>query len=383
MRKFRTVSALFISLAFVTIGCKRAAKPDEAAILKSYADVVFASYKAAHADALKMQTAIDAFLAKPGDETLAQARNAWLQARDSYGPTEAFRFYNGPIDAAPGGDLREGPEGLLNAWPLNEAYIDYVKGNPKSGIINSKQAITRDALVSLNQKKDERDVSTGFHAIEFLLWGQAPEGKGTGVRPATDYKTGNPVNERRRQYLKLVTTMVVEDLAYLTNQWEPGKNYAARFVSQEPRIAFGQILTSLATLSGFELASERIGDALTSGDRKDQQSCFSNSTNRDYVANIRGLLRVYSGKFEGTAGPGIQDMIAFAAPDLSEKILAELNAAEKAAAQIGPLDAILASPAGSKERESMLVLQKSLLSLSKLLEETGKPLNAKVEVVRE
>ncbi|MCE9600530.1 MAG: iron-regulated protein [Spirochaetia bacterium] len=383
MKKFQIAGGLFACMLLITAGCKKATKPDEVSILKSYAEVVYQSYKAAHADAKKMQTAIDALLAKPGDDTLAAARKSWLEARESYGPTEAFRFYQGPIDAAPGSDLREGPEGLLNSWPLDEAYIDYVKGNPKAGIINSKQAITRDALVSLNQKKDERDVSTGFHAIEFLLWGQAPEGKGAGNRPATDYKAGNPVNERRRQYLKLVTTMAVEDLAYLESQWEPGKNYAARFTAEEPRIAIGKILTSLATLSGFELASERIGDALTSGDRKDQQSCFSNNTNRDYVANVRGLLRVYSGTFETANGPGVKDLIAFAAPDLSEKITSELLAAEKAASQIGPLDAILSSPAGSKERESMIALQKSLLSLSKLLEEAGAPLNTKVEVVRE
>ena len=47
-----------------------------------------------------------------------------------YSPTEVFRFYGGPIDDD------NGPEGLLNAWPLDEVFIDYVLGNPDAGIIN-------------------------------------------------------------------------------------------------------------------------------------------------------------------------------------------------------------------------------------------------------
>ena len=75
---------------------------------------------------------------------LVPARKAWLAAREPYGQTEAFRFYGGPIDDA------KGPEGRINAWPLDEAYIDSVKGKAGSGIINNRKIpLTKAKLASL------------------------------------------------------------------------------------------------------------------------------------------------------------------------------------------------------------------------------------------
>ena len=83
------------------------------------------AYEASLDSATELDAAIDAFLADPTEETLEAAKQAWLAARDDYGLTEAFRFYGGPID-----NETDGPEGLINAWPLDEVYIDYVEGDP-------------------------------------------------------------------------------------------------------------------------------------------------------------------------------------------------------------------------------------------------------------
>ena len=142
-----------------------------------------------------MDAAIDAFVAEPTDENLAAAKEAWLAARDEYGPTEAFRFYGGPID-----DEETGVEGLVNAWPLDEAYIDYVDGDPEAGIVNNPEdypEITADVLVEANEQGGEANVSTGWHAIEFLLWGQdlSADGPGRGrwrTTPPPPTPTGAP-----------------------------------------------------------------------------------------------------------------------------------------------------------------------------------------------
>ena len=136
----------------------------------TYADGVHASYEASLASASTMDAAIDAFIADPTDANLDAAKDAWLAARDDYGPTEAFRFYDGPID-----NEEDGPEGLINAWPMDEAYVDYVEGDPDAGIINDPDGFpTIDAalLTELNEAGGETNISTGWHAIEFLLWGQ-------------------------------------------------------------------------------------------------------------------------------------------------------------------------------------------------------------------
>ncbi len=150
-----------------------------------YANLVEANYQDVLTRVKALQTAVDTFVAAPSAEGLEQAKQAWLAAREPYGQTEAFRFYAGPIDDA------KGPEGQINAWPLDESYIDYVKGNSKAGIINKPNvAITKQKLASLNEKGGEENVSTGFHAIEFLLWGQDFNKEGPGNRSYTDFVDG-------------------------------------------------------------------------------------------------------------------------------------------------------------------------------------------------
>ena len=143
---------------------------DKQEVVELYAAGVHAAYDVSLASATELDAAIDAFAADPNDETLAAAKQAWLTARDDYGPTEAFRFYGGPID-----NDDTGTEGLINAWPLDEAYIDYVEGDETAGIINRPDeypTIDGRLLTSLNEEGGHANISTGWDAIQFLLWGQ-------------------------------------------------------------------------------------------------------------------------------------------------------------------------------------------------------------------
>jgi putative iron-regulated protein len=145
-------------------------RADALAAATTYADMVFASYGDVTAQAVVLQTALASFVAHPTDAGLQAAKQAWLDARPGYGQTESYRFYDGPID-----NPKDGPEGEINSWPLDESYIDYVKDDPTAGIINDTDGvpeITEHVLVQDNGRGGETNVSTGWHAIEFLLWGQ-------------------------------------------------------------------------------------------------------------------------------------------------------------------------------------------------------------------
>ncbi len=354
-------------------------------VLKSYSQLVYLNYKAAYDDAVKLQDAINAFLEKPNAETLATAREVWTTSRLSYGQTEAFRFYEGPIDFVKEG--KEGPEGRLNAWPLNEAYIDYVDGNANAGIINDKSVeITEENIAGKNQQGDEADVSTGYHAIEFLLWGQDLSAEGPGNRPASDYNPGEGNNDRRRQYLTIVTNLLVKDLAFLVDSWKPDTagDYAAEFAAQDPQQGLSKILTSLATLSGFELASERMATALDSGDQEDEHSCFSDTTHNDFIYNIKGIVNVYNGTYGDYQGTSIGALLKEKSPELAEKISAKLKEVQEAAAQVPhPIDQqVLATEAGSAGRQALEKVVTSLQNLADLFKEAGKALGVEVEIQR-
>jgi len=352
---------------------------DATAALAGYADLVEASYARAAGEAAKLQAAVEALLADPTEATLAAARNAWLNARPAYLETEAFRFYDGPIDVDGGGG--EGPEGHINAWPLNEAVIDYVEGAPGSGLVNDPSiALTADSILALDQVADEADVTTGWHAIEFLLWGQDLSATGPGARPAGDYRAGQGNNDRRRLYLRTVIAMLVADLRALAAAWAPG-GYRDGFLALPPREALGRVMNGMAQLAGFEMASERLAVALDSGLQEDEHSCFSDNTHVDHVHDLRGVRNVWFGSVGGQQFPGLQELAMAVDPVTALLVTARLNAAEAALADIDrPFDRVLASPADSPARQEAERAVTALTDLAAALKEMGAKLGVLVIV---
>ncbi|CAM3871224.1 imelysin family protein [Paracidovorax anthurii] len=305
-----------------------------ATVAAHYAALVHANYEDTLAAARTMRTAIQAFTAKPSVETLAEARKTWLAAREFYGQTEAFRFYGGPIDDD------KGPEGQINAWPMDESYVDSVEGKPNAGLINNRKfAITKKNLAAQNERGGEENVATGWHAIEFLLWGQDLSETGPGDRNFEDFVDGKAPNaDRRRQYLNVVTDLLIDDLAFLSKSWDPKakNNYRAKFARGGTE-SVRKILVGLGSLSRGELAGERLEVALNSQDQEDEHSCFSDNTHRDAVTNALGIQNVWLGRYkraDGSVlqGPSLRDLVAAKdaalADRTSRQIAASLAATE-------------------------------------------------------
>lgn len=385
--RFVLLSSVFITGIIFSSANANAENLDAKKQIETYENIVLASYKDSLDTAKNLQKAVYAFLDNPNEENLEAAKKAWLEARNLYSQTEAYRFYDGPIDFVNQEKGLEGPEGKLNAWPLNEAYIDYVKGNPKSGIINDASVkIDANTIKVKNQAQDEADVSTGYHAIEFLLWGQDLSKDGPGDRPASDYAKSDPAKERRGQYLKVITDMLVSDLRFLVDSWEKNKdNYAKEFASDNPKKSLEKILTGMTTLSGFELASERMATALDSGDQEDEHSCFSDNTHNDFIYNARGIKNVYFGEYRNIKGAGIHKLVKAKDHALADKLAAQINETEKLIAQIPhPIDReVLASPKDSAGRKITEAAIKSLQKQAALLKQAGTELGLDVKIVTE
>jgi putative iron-regulated protein len=281
-------------------------KADFTAVATTYADLAAAEYAASIASAKELQTAIKDFVAAPSDATLKAAKDQWLAARNDYGITEAFRLYDGPID-----DPETGPEGLLNAWPLDEAYIDSVAGNANAGIINDTAAypeITADVLVEANEKDGETNISTGWHAVEFLLWGQDTSATGPGNRPVTDYTSAKNA-DRRGQYLQLAADGIVANLEDVAAEWDADNGAYRKAFIAEPVDAVQKIMRGIGALSAGELAGERISVALDTKDQEDEHSCFSDNTAADVALNAKGIQIVYLADFDGVSGMSVSDLV--------------------------------------------------------------------------
>lgn len=328
LRSKRLVAPL-AAVALVASGCSSddnaMDKETAKSVVETYANGVKAMYETSLTSAKKMDSAIDAFAASPDEKTLADAKNAWLSARDDYGKTEAFRFYEGPIDHE-----ENGKEGLINAWPLDEAYIDYVEGKANAGIINDPAKypnINADVITELNEKDGEANISTGWHAIEFLLWGQDLSEIGPGARPVTDYTTA-PNADRRKAYLTTTSDLLITHLEELVQAWDPNvsNNYRAEFVSADPKEAIRRIITGVGELSRGELAGERMNVAFMEHSQEDEHSCFSDNTTADIVANAEGIRMVITGQYgSGTSGASIAELVAKKDKALSDKLVSEVT----------------------------------------------------------
>ncbi len=262
----------------------------------------------------------------------------------------------------------------MNAWPMDEAYVDAVEGKPQSGLINNpKFKITKANLAKFNERGGEENISTGWHAIEFLLWGQDRSETGPGDRSFTDYVDGKALNaNRRRQYLTVSTALLVDDLSAITAQWTPGaKNYRAQFEKGDKE-SVRKIIVGLGSLSRGELAGERMEVALNSQDQEDEHSCFSDNTHRDIVNNAKGIQNVWLGQFkrrDGTLlqGPGVADLVALSQPEVAAQTSAQLATSVAAAEATAPFDRAVIGGKDAPGRVRIQATIDSLVAQSKLL----------------
>ncbi len=352
----RGIGLALACAALMATGCADAVD-DGAAIeaamdsaTQTYAAIALAAYGDTHHDALALQSACDALVASPSAANLEAARAAWKVARESYLQTEVFRFYDGPIELV---------EGLINAWPLDEAYIDYVDGNPGAGLVNDTATpITAAKLAELNEFGGDANIATGYHAIEFLLWGQDHSATGPGDRPHTDYlQTGGTAahQDRRGQYLTVAAGLLAVHLQQTHAGYvATGETWMAQWLVTPPKKRMRDALTGMYLLAGFETGGERLQAALDSGDQEDEHSCFSDNTHRDMVQDVRGIRNVWVGRYERIDGSVVQgDGLRVAVQAQSPTLAAQLDAAIDAAlaateALVPPFDREIAkdNPAG-------------------------------------
>lgn len=300
-------------------------------VIENYVEIVHLSYMDAADKARVLKQRIDEFVSNPTMATHEATKRAWLDARVPYGQTEVYRFYDGPIDRA------GGPEGQLNAWPMDEVYIDYVDGAPMAGIVNDLSIeISKQNLSSLNEGAmgdvtgigdtfDEgKAISTGFHAVEFLLWGQDNDEAGPGSRPYTDFLTTADATaengDRRGMYLQVVAELIVDDLEGLIAEWAPGGAYRTAFLAIDENEALTRMLSGAGILSKGELAAERMDVALRTQDQEDEHSCFADNTHVDILMNATGIHNVYTGRYRWFDGPGVDDLVRQANPTLADNV---------------------------------------------------------------
>ena len=330
-----------------------AGKPE---VLATYADIAAAAYEDSRITAEALETAVDALIATPSAEALEAAKDAWRAARVPYQQTEVFRFGNAIVDDW---------EGKVNAWPLDEGLIDYVDAayggatdeneyavlnvvaSPTftlSGTEIDATEITPELLSETLHEADavEANVATGYHAIEFLLWGQDLNGTeaGAGARPWTDFAQGgactNANCDRRGDYLKAAIELLVSDLSWMAEQWKDGGEARETLLADEDA-GVAAILTGMGSLSYGEQAGERMKLGVLLNDPEEEHDCFSDNTHNSHYYDGLGIRNVYLGEYvraDGSlvSGESLSSLVAEADPAVDAALT---DALDHTMAQLG------------------------------------------------
>ncbi|MDX8468856.1 imelysin family protein [Mesorhizobium sp. VK23B] len=325
------------------------AETDAKAVIKTYADIALAKYEDSLTTAQALDKAVDALIARPSADTLNAARDAWKAARIPYQQTEVYRFGNKIVDDW---------EGKVNSWPLDEGLIDYVAKSygtesdenalytanviaNKEIEINGKKVdaskLTPEFLSGTLQEAGgvEANVATGYHAIEFLLWGQDLHGTGPGAgeRPHTDYDLKNCTGgncDRRAEYLKSASDLLVSDLQEMVNNWKEDGAARKNLVDGEPSAGISTIFTGMGSLSYGELAGERMKLGLLLHDPEEEHDCFSDNTYISHLYDAVGIRDAYHASYtrlDGTvvSGPSVSDMVKAADPAIDKELSDKLD----------------------------------------------------------
>ena len=328
---------------------------DKSAVLKTYADIAHATYQDSLTTAEALREAVAKLLAEPNENSLAAAREAWIAARVPYQQTEAYRFGNAIVDDW---------EGKVNAWPLDEGLIDYVDEgrygsesdeNPiytANVVANEKlmvngeavdaSEITKNLLADVLHEAEEveANVATGYHAIEFLLWGQDLNGTdaGAGARPATDFSTADCTGgncERRGEYLKVATDLLIDDLQEMVAAWGPDGEARDGLLKGDADAGLAAMLTGMGSLSYGELAGERIKLGLMLHDPEEEHDCFSDNTHNSHYYDQIGIMNVYLGAYERVdgsvvKGASLSDLVGAEDKAVDADVKAKLDASKSA-----------------------------------------------------
>lgn len=392
-RSLSTVATVAVPLAFGLLGGCSSSSSDKAdpsknaaTVLENYATNLHTAYSDSVTDEQAFSDKVEAFLASPTEQTLETTRQAWLASREHYMLTEGARFYDGPIDVDP-----PNHEAALNSWPLDEAYIDYTTNkadgtvDETAGFVNRPDllpSITIDAIDDANAKGGDTNISDGYHAIEFLLWGQALTDVGPGKRPATDYVVGGPRKnaDRRATYLRVAIAGVSKHLTEVRDAWAPDADYRKKFIS-DGMASVALALTGLGKMSKGELASQRINAPYASKSRRDQHDCFSSLTLTDYERNARGIQAMYLGNYGTNDGPGFDTLVHAANPDVDARLQKQLQTSIDAIVAIPkPFEASIVGSDSDPGRVAIRAAVASLRAQADLFAEAASALGLTIQV---
>ncbi len=298
--------------------------------VKTYAQIVEATYMSALVGAIELRKKIKILVAEPTADNHVAAKLSWIQARLPYLQTEPLFSYGSQA-------------AVMDSWPIRPGYIDYVDGNPESGIICDPDEfpdLSPDSLVGFNGRGGNRNIATGYYVIEFLLWGEITGSITRGKRAHIDYDIDKTkYADRRGAFLVSCGDVLIRQLAEQLAEWKADipENYRTRFEKLPTDVALGKIFTGIALFAGRHPDLRKPEGAKVAEGEPDRQATFSGLGYIDLAHNVAGIANIAAGAYVGlngkvkVLGVGLIGLAEQVSPVRSERLRAYMNASTRSA----------------------------------------------------
>ena len=290
--------------AFELLNPELSASAKEIAL--EYVQQIDTDFKQAGIEIEKFQSSIATLTDQTNIENLSLSKQAWLNAHSAYELTTLHRYYVTQLMGEQDSLALMQLQYQINHWPIVPGYIDYVDGYPDSGIVHDINVnLDADSLREQHGSFDVSEVTLGFHAIEFLLWGYDADSV---ARPATDFdavleltpkeiESGYTLeqlsNNRRRLFLTVVADTLVNDFLALQSLWlaeEPSISQRIESISGTELIVI--LADSMSAMLTQELLQRSLYPMLNGNFVESVQSPYSRSTQNAVSSQLSGLERL-------------------------------------------------------------------------------------------
>ncbi|MEO6039196.1 MAG: imelysin family protein [Saprospiraceae bacterium] len=262
--------------------------------------VITATYLDLNLRSAELVTSLSNLGQSPNAINLEAARQAWRTTRVPWEQSEGFLY--GPVDV-------QGIDPSLDSWPVNQSDLDNVLASP--------------AVLTDNYVRGLDPTLRGFHTIEYLLFGTDAS------KEVSDF------SPRQFEYLLACGQVLQDDATRLYDGWAVNSdNFAKNFLQAglagsiypSQKAALQETVNGMVAICD-EVANGKINDPFSQQNLTLEESRFSNNSKADFADNIRSIQNCYLGRYGGTDGPGITDVVISKNANLDIKVRQEIEAA--------------------------------------------------------
>ena len=291
------------------------------------------------AEALQIST--DNFMEHTNAETLAAVRAAWLSAHNAYEQTTLYRKLFALFAEESEVLQLTGHQYFIDYWPIYAGYIDYLDSYPGSGLVNDMTvALTPESARAQHGLFDLHEVTLGFHALEFQLWGENSSGDDT--RPYDDFvevtnlaspeavqgvPTEQTASNRRRQFLALGVEALSTEMDALFKTWSRERTSIRVALEQlDSRTILSRLADAFISTLDDDILLPSLYPMLNGDYKASLHAVFSHASQDAVSAPPYGIEQLLT---ESSAnGHTLDDILATLSDDYAEYFLRNLDASK-------------------------------------------------------